>query len=195
MYDGVGPKFWCIKKSSAVRWQDQKCGYMIPLSIECTSSWWWHDDGRHGDKHDLRIMVLINVFVVFENHKHGIVIVLLKNIQGQDNIENIWVKCLVKCTQANFEAKVQIDAFLHIKKIDFTKILKLDLQSHKIQSKNELLNRHKLTDCASVHIFLVWCAQHMDSVQKLNIDQLQLALRELHTSPLQLFKFNFGHFF
>ena len=108
MYDGVGPKFWCIKKSSAVRWQDQKCGYMIPLSIECTSSWWWHDDGRHGDKHDLRIMVLINVFVVFENHKHGIIIVLLKNIQGQDNIENIWVKCLVKCTQANFKAKIQI---------------------------------------------------------------------------------------
>ena len=59
MYDGVGPKFWCIKKSSAVRWQDKKCGFMIPLSIECTSSWWWHDDGRHGDKHDLRIMVLI----------------------------------------------------------------------------------------------------------------------------------------
>ena len=56
------------------------------------------------------------MFVVFENHKHGIVIVLLKNIQGQDNIENIWVKCLVKCTQANFKAKVQIDAFLHIKK-------------------------------------------------------------------------------
>ena len=57
--------------------------------------------------------VLINMFVVYENHKHKIINMLLKNIQGQD-------KCLVKCTQANFKAKVQIEAFLHLLKIDFT---------------------------------------------------------------------------
>ena len=99
--------------------------------------------------------VLIDMCDVFENHKHKIINMLLKNIHGQEKNENILVKCLVKCTQANFKAKVQIAAFLHIKKIDFTKILKLDLQSHKIQSKNEPLNPHKLTDCANVHIFLV----------------------------------------
>ena len=60
--------------------------------------------------------VLINMFVVYENHKHKIINMLLKNIQGQDKIENILVKCLVKCTQANFKAKVQFEAFLHLKK-------------------------------------------------------------------------------
>ena len=48
--------------------------------------------------------------------KSHILNVALKNIQGREKIENILVKCLVKCTQANFKAKVQFEAFLHLKK-------------------------------------------------------------------------------